>query len=147
MQAVIFTGIPAAGKSTFYQRRFSRTHVRINLDMLKTRHRERLLVEACLTTGQPFVVDNTNLTAADRSDYIDRALAHRFEVIGYYFRSQAAESLARNVMRPPEEQVPRRGLLGACGRLEIPAWDEGYTQLWYVRIVAGKQIIQSWQED
>jgi hypothetical protein len=34
MEAVILTGIQAAGKSTFYQERFSGTHVRINLDML-----------------------------------------------------------------------------------------------------------------
>ena len=48
MQAVIFVGIQAAGKSTFYQRRFFRTHVRVNLDMLHTRHRERLLIQTCL---------------------------------------------------------------------------------------------------
>jgi len=34
--AVIFTGIQASGKSTFYKEQFSRTHIRINLDMLRT---------------------------------------------------------------------------------------------------------------
>jgi len=36
MEAVIFTGIQAVGKSTFYKEHFFTTHVRINLDMLKT---------------------------------------------------------------------------------------------------------------
>jgi len=48
MQAIIFTGIQAAGKTSFYLERFFRTHVRINLDMLRTRHREWLLLNACI---------------------------------------------------------------------------------------------------
>ena len=36
MEAVLFVGLQASGKSTFYRERFFRTHVRINLDMLKT---------------------------------------------------------------------------------------------------------------
>jgi hypothetical protein len=43
-QAVIFIGVQASGKSTFYMDRFFRTHMRINLDMLHTRNRERLLL-------------------------------------------------------------------------------------------------------
>ena len=63
MECVIFTGIPATGKSTFYQARFFRTHVRINLDMLKTRTREAKLLAACLAMKQRFVVDHTNILA------------------------------------------------------------------------------------
>ena len=46
MELVIFTGLQASGKTTFYGTRFRDSHVRINLDMLKTRHREELLVKA-----------------------------------------------------------------------------------------------------
>ena len=60
MEALIFVGLQASGKSTFYKERFFTTHLRINLDMLRTRHRERLLIGACLEAKQPFVVDNTN---------------------------------------------------------------------------------------
>ena len=48
MEAVLFIGIQATGKSSFYLERFFRTHVRFNGDMLRTRHREELLVQACL---------------------------------------------------------------------------------------------------
>ena len=56
MEAVIFIGIQATGKSSFYRERFSDTHVRINLDMLKTRAREKVLLEACLLARQPFAL-------------------------------------------------------------------------------------------
>ena len=60
MEAVILCGIQATGKSTFCHSRLYSTHIRLNLDMLKTRHREDVLFEACLRAKQPFVVDNTN---------------------------------------------------------------------------------------
>jgi len=42
MEMVLFIGIPATGKSTFYKERFFRTHVRVNRDMLRTARREEL---------------------------------------------------------------------------------------------------------
>ena len=37
-EAVILIGIQATGKSEFYKNKFADTHMRINLDMLKTRN-------------------------------------------------------------------------------------------------------------
>ena len=53
MEAVVLIGLQGAGKSTFYRDRFFATHVRINLDMLKTRHREWRLLQTYLETRQP----------------------------------------------------------------------------------------------
>ena len=39
-ECIIFVGIQGSGKSTFYKENFFKTHVRINLDMLKSRNRE-----------------------------------------------------------------------------------------------------------
>ena len=39
MEIIILMGIQASGKSTFYRQKFADSHIRINLDMLKTRHR------------------------------------------------------------------------------------------------------------
>jgi len=83
-EAVIFVGVQGAGKSTFYRERFFDTHVRINLDMLRTRRREQLLFEACLEAGQSFVVDNTNPTPADRARYVAPARERGFRVIAYF---------------------------------------------------------------
>src|SRR4029077_2067989 len=73
MEAIIFVGVQGSGKTTFYRERFFDTHLRISLDMLRTRHREQLLVAACLAAKQPFVIDNTNPLPADRARYIGLA--------------------------------------------------------------------------
>ncbi len=96
MEAVIFIGIQASGKSTFYQERFFKTHVRINLDMLKTRRREDILLDACLQAQQPFVVDNTNVLRREREKYIQKAREAGFHVIGYYFETSLPDALRRN---------------------------------------------------
>jgi len=134
MEAVILIGIQAVGKSTFYRQRFEDTHVRINLDMLKTRHRERILFEACIAAKQPFVVDNTNVTMEDRSRYIDPARAAGFRIIGYYFRSSLSEALKRNNQRETAKIIPEKGIAGAHKRLQLPSLDEGFDELYYVAI-------------
>jgi hypothetical protein len=70
MEAVILIGIQGTGKTTFCRQRFFDTHVRLSLDMLKTRYREDLLISACIVAKQPFVVDNTNITQVNRERYI-----------------------------------------------------------------------------
>ena len=100
MEVIIFMGIQGSGKSTFYRERFIDTHIRINLDMLKTRHREQYLVNACIVAKQAFVVDNTNPTKADRCRYIQPAKAAGLKIIGYYFQPQVEACQQRNVNRP-----------------------------------------------
>ena len=106
MEAVIFIGIQATGKSSFYLASFWRTHVRLNMDMLKTRHREALLLWACVEAKQAFVVDNTNPSASERARYITPARAAGFRVTGYYFRSSVADALRRNSLRTGTERIP-----------------------------------------
>lgn len=64
--------------------------------MLKTRHREKRLLETCLEISQPFVVDNTNPTVEDRQRYIESVKRQGFRVIGYYFRAKIVDSIQRN---------------------------------------------------
>src|SRR5689334_2351199 len=91
--AILLIGIPASGKSTFCRERLFDSHVRINLDQLKSRNREKLLLEACVAGGQSFVVDNTNATKKGRHHYICLAKGAGFRVIGYYFSSRVSEAL------------------------------------------------------
>src|SRR5665213_44946 len=134
MQLIVFIGLQGCGKSTFYHRKFADTHLRINLDMLKTRHREQLLFDACLVAKQPVVIDNTNPTPDERARYIAPAKAQGFEVIGYYFQSRLEECRRRNAERPEDRAVPLFGLLGTYKRLSLPVRGEGFDQLYYVKI-------------
>ena len=112
MELILLIGLPASGKSTFCKQRFSDTHIRINLDMLRTRHRENILIEACLTAKQPFVVDNTNITKEDRVIYLSKAKPAAFRVVGYYFQSKASAALERNAQREGKQRIPDNSSLG-----------------------------------
>ena len=148
MEAVIFIGLQGAGKSTFYRERFFATHLRINLDMLKTRHRENRFLQACIETRQPFVVDNTNATRVERQVYIEAARRAGFRVIGYYFQSRVEDCKRRNEQRPAEERIPVRGILGTSARMELPSRQEGFDELFYVRIdEVNRFVVEEWQDE
>jgi len=141
MQAVIFIGIQASGKSSFFKERFFDTHVRVSLDLLKTRHREHVFMNACLMTGQNFVVDNTNPTAEDRQRYIVPARAAHFEVTGYYFETNLAAALQRNGQRQGKQRIPEKGVRAAYYKLQVPALSEGFDKLYTVRIVSPGEFV------
>jgi predicted kinase len=132
MQAVIFVGVQGAGKTTFYRERFFQTHIRISLDMLRTRTRESILLQACLAAQQPFVVDNTNVSAAGRAPYIAAAKGAGFRVTGYYFRTELREAIRRNAQREGKQAIPVKGLAGTFKRLEPPMPEEGFHELYVV---------------
>lgn len=147
MEAIILVGIQAAGKSTFYRERFFMTHVRISLDLLRTRHRERSLLTWCISHGQRFVVDNTNITATERAVFITPARAASFHVVGYVFESNVSASITRNAGRPQAEQVPAKAIGGTKKRMEWPQRDEGFDELHYVRVgPAGSFVIEEWHD-
>ena len=132
MEAVLFIGIQASGKSSFYQQRFSATHVRINLDELKTRSREDTLLDACLAGNRPFVVDNTNVSIERRAEYIAKASAARFRVVGYFFRTEIGDALKRNRQRAGRGAVPAGALFATLKKLQPPTWSEGFDALYIV---------------
>ena len=147
MEMILFIGGQAAGKSTFYQQHFRDTHVRINLDMLRTRHREAILLEACLRMKQPFVVDNTNPTLEDRQRYIPLARAAGFRVVGYYFAIPLEAALRRNARREGRQLIPEKGVLATYRRLQRPAWSEGFDTLHVVHPVGGHRFrVEDWRD-
>ena len=144
MEAIIFTGIPGSGKSTFYKQNFFNSHLRINLDMLRTRRRESILLHACLQAGQRFVVDNTNVTADERAQYIGFAREARFQVTGYIFESNMGDCIRRNSERMGKARVPDSAIAAMSRRLQIPSYAEGYSTLYYVKIVetGGFEVVE-----
>lgn len=132
MELVILIGIQASGKSSFYREKFYNTHIRINLDMLKTRHRERILFTACLEAKQPLVVDNTNPSVEDRLRYIPPAKENKFRVVGYYFLPDLETSKKLNQQR--QRVVPLIGIYSTYKKLIIPTFEEGFDALYSVKI-------------
>jgi len=134
MEAIIFCGIQASGKTTFYKERFFKTHVRISLDLFNTRRKEIIFLETCLATQQRFVIDNTNSTKEERQNFIQKAKEYKFKVIGYSFVSTVGEAITRNKSRTEKEQVPPAGIGGTFKRLQQPEFTEGFDEIFTVRI-------------
>lgn len=146
-RAVIFTGIQASGKSTFFRQRFSPDYVHINLDSLHTRNKERMLLAECLERQASFVVDNTNPTADDRKRYIQAAKEHGYWLEGYFFQSVVKECAERNSKRQGKEGVPSKAIAFTSNRLELPSYKEGFDRLYFVRIKDGAFIVEPWKEE
>ena len=146
-EAVLLIGVQASGKSSFAKEKLFDSHVRINLDMLRTRNREALILDACLTVGQSFVIDNTNPTCQERARYIEAARSKGFRVVGYYFQSAIEASLRRNAERCDAARVPETGVRGTHARLELPSPDEGFDALFYVSLTPGGFSVQEWRDE
>lgn len=145
MEAILLIGIPGSGKTTFFRERFFHTHVRISLDVLRTRHREQAFLETCLRTGQRFVVDNTNVSIAERARFVGPGRAAHFVVAGYFFEPDPGAAYLRNSQREHRQRVPPAGIFGTLKRLQRPALTEGFDQLFRIRIPEpGRFEIEPW---
>ncbi len=133
MEAIVFCGIQASGKTTFYAERLLHTHVRISMDLLRTRHRERRLLELCVQTQMRFAVDNTNPTREERARYLVPALDRGFRVVAYRFTCDPQIAVQRNQARG-RSAIPVAGVLGTHKRLEEPALEEGFAAIFGVEL-------------
>lgn len=137
MDLVIFVGLPAAGKSTFFSQRFRLTHDLVSKDLLpnvrdKNERQQRLLSQA-LARGRSVVVDNTNSTVADRRPLIGLAKPLGARIVGYYFEPEPRACLARNKERPDKARVPAVAIFATAKRLQPPAYSEGFDELYRVK--------------
>lgn len=147
MEGIIFTGIQASGKSTFYKEYFFNSHMRISLDLLNTRNKEHQFLLKCIELHQKVVIDNTNPTIADRAKYIELFKRSKYKVVGYYFQSKVKESLERNKLRKGKMRIPHAGILATYNKLAIPSFKEGFDKLYFVRISANGFKVMNWEDE
>ena len=139
MELIIFMGLQASGKSTFYSSHFAAMHAYVSKDLLRNNkkpgRRQMQLVEEALQAGQSVVVDNTNPTPQEREPLIRLAHAYGAEVIGCYFESETRSSLERNKTRSGKARVPNVAIYTTAKKLIRPSYTEGFDKLYDVRIV------------
>ena len=142
---IIMMGLQGSGKSTFYLKFLSEDYIRVNLDTLKTRHRERLLIDECIGEGKNFVNDNTNPTRADRARYISLAKEQGYHVIGYFMESKIKDCIARNSLREGKARVPNTAIAATSNKLEIPSYEEEFDELYFVKNDGVSMTIEEWR--
>lgn len=144
---ILFIGIPASGKSTFYHRVLEdRPLDYVSLDALGTRAREKSAFDAALAARRSVCVDNTNVTKALRAKYLAQAKAAGYRTVGLFFQSVLADCIARNEQREGAAKIKRLALLGMSAQLELPSKDEGFDSLFFVRIADRLFEIEPWKE-
>ena len=126
-ELIIFVGIPASGKSTYYENNYSLTHKRINLDTLKTRKKEWKYFTELLESDENIVIDNTNTTIEVRNKFIDAAKEKDYTIKAIVFRISTELALERNAKR--ENRVPKLAIYTAVRKLEEPSKDEGFEEI------------------
>lgn len=141
MEAIILSGIQGAGKSTFCRERYWDTHIRINYDMLRTRHREWLMLAACIEAKQAVVVDATNPTAADRRRYIEPARAAKFRIVGIEFQIPVELAIERNASRPKKKPVPEKAIHATVAKMQPLMFEEGFDEIWIARVSRGGIVL------
>jgi predicted kinase len=150
MELIIFIGLQASGKSTFFRQKFAETHEHISKDLMPRKgkeQRQQQLIEAALQAGKSIVIDNTNPSPIDRATIIQQGKTYQATIIGYYFSSVIDECMQRNLQREGKALVPDVGFYSTVKKLEKPDYAEGFDRLFYVRIGEDNDfIINPWGE-
>lgn len=144
---ILFIGIQASGKTSFYRKYFADNYAHISLDVLNTRNKERLAIKQCIEQEKSFVVDNTNPQRTDREKYITVAKGQGYQVIGYYFKSSIQECIDRNEQREGRAKVPRCAIAATSGKLELPDYSEGFDRIYYVSMENGDMKVEDWRDE
>ncbi len=152
MELVIFVGLQASGKTSFYRSRLAATHAHVSKDNFRNNknrdRRQQELITAALARGQSVVVDNTNPTPAERVPLIllGRSLGAR--IVGYYFESRLEDCKTRNAGRQGVQRVPDVALHVTMSKLQRPSLAEGFDQLFHVRLTDEPGFaVSEWSEE
>ncbi|HEX3703067.1 MAG TPA: AAA family ATPase [Vicinamibacterales bacterium] len=141
---MIFAGLPAAGKTTFYHRWFAATHRHVSKDLWPQAAgrdaRERRAIGDALADGVSVVVDNTHPAAAGRRAIAALAHARGARVVGYFFDVTTREAVARNAGRTGAAKVPNVAIFTVAKRFEPPTRAEGFDQLFRLTLTPDRQF-------
>ena len=143
-QVIIFIGIQASGKTTFFNQMLAGSYAHINLDILHTRNKENLEMTACFESGKSFVIDNTNPEKGDRERYIVKAKEYGYHIIGIFFQSIVRNCVSRNVTRG--NKVPSKAIAATSNKLQLPSLEEGFDELFFARITDNGFDITKWRD-
>lgn len=137
LELIVFVGVQAAGKSTYYRAHLAATHVHVSKDLMpNTRNRDAkqtAMITQALAAGRSVVVDNTNPTPLVRAPLIALGKTLGARVAAYYFEVPPKVAAARNRLREGKARVPDVVIFVTAKKLVPPSLDEGFDE---VRVIA-----------
>ena len=144
LELIIFVGLQAAGKSTYYHANLAATHVHVSKDLMKNaRSRDatqQRMIDEALAAGRSVVVDNTNPTPYDRAPLIAQGRRHGARVAAYFFETSVKDAVVRNRKREGKARVPDVALFVTAKKLVPPTLAEGFDE---VRAIAPLPVERS----
>jgi len=132
-EAVILVGLPGAGKTTYYQTHFAKTHTLVSGDVQGSTKNQMSVLDACIQNALSFAVDNTNVTRAARAPLIRRAQNAGYRVVCYFFDTPVRSAIGRNNHREDKKPIPVPAILKSAKHLQPPAIEEGFDELIVIR--------------
>jgi predicted kinase len=133
LELIVFSGLQASGKTTYYRSHLAATHVHVSKDLMtNTRDRDARQmreIARALAEGKSVVVDNTNPTPAVRAPLIALGRAHGARVVAYYFETTVKDSVARNRLREGKARVPDVALFVTAKKMVPPTIAEGFDEV------------------
>lgn len=154
MELVIFIGLQASGKSTFYRVYFADTHDYVSKDRLvkqknaSKNDKQIARITAALQAQRSIVVDNTNPTLEDRAALIALGRAYGAEIVGYYFDAPAKQCVERNRQREGKARVPDKVIYITASRLTQPTYTEGFDRLYSIEIADNEKFrVREWAKE
>jgi predicted kinase len=138
LELVIFVGLQASGKSTYFREYLSATHEHVSKDLFpraaKKDERQTQIIIGMLGAGKSVVVDNTNPTPVVRAPLIELGRRHGARVIAINFEATVKGSLERNRSREGDAKVPDVAIFATSRKLKPATADEGFDEIRTVTI-------------
>ena len=137
VELIVFVGLQAAGKSTYYRTHFAATHVHVSKDLMKNVRnrdaRQLQTIDEALAAGRSAVVDNTNPTPLLRAPLVELGRGHGARIVAMFFECSVRAAVGRNRAREGNERVPDVAIFTTAKKLVPPTVEEGFDE---VRVIA-----------
>lgn len=82
-----------------------------------------------------------------RAAYIASCKDAGYRVRGYYFSSQLEPAMTRNATREGKSRVADAGVRATYAKLELPELNEGFDELFYVKLSDSGFAVEEWNDE
>ena len=98
------------------------------------------------STKETKIYDKDGNEITEQQDGIEYTEANGYKTVGYFMQSRVGDCIERNLLRTGKAKVPNTAIAATSNRLEMPSYDEGFDELYFVSILPEGFSISEWRE-